>query len=64
MESHVKIKASQQEMEDLFENDKFISVRLDERTATGLYKCVLRHKELKKPLKGIFTIKRIKELLY
>ena len=44
MESHVKIKASQQEMEDFFENDEFISVRLYERTDAGLYKCVLRHK--------------------
>lgn len=60
MESHVKIKASQKEMEYLFENDEFISVRLD----AGLYKCILRHKELEKLLKGIFTIKRIKELLY
>lgn len=64
MESHVKIKASQQEMEDFFENDEFISVRLYERTDVGLYKCVLRHKELEKPLKGTFTIQRIKELLY
>lgn len=32
MESHVKIKASQKEMEYLFENDEFISVRLYERT--------------------------------
>lgn len=56
MESHVKIKASQKEMEDLFENDEFISVRLYERTDAGLYKCVLRHKELEKPLKGTFTI--------
>ena len=60
MESHVKIKASQKEMEYLFENDEFISVRLYERTDAGLYKCILRQK----PLKGIFTIKRIKELLY
>lgn len=51
-------------MEDFFENDEFISVRLYERTDAGLYKCVLRHKELEKPLKGIFTIQRIKELLY
>lgn len=58
MESHVKIKASQKEMEYLFENDEFISVRLYERTDAGLYKCILRHKELEKPLKGIFTIKR------
>ena len=57
MESHVKIKASQKEMEYLFENDEFISVRLYERTDAGLYKCILRHKELEKPLKGIFTIK-------
>ena len=64
MESHVKIKASQQEMEDFFENDELISVRLYERTDAGLYKCVLWHKELEKPLKGTFTIKRIKELLY
>ena len=64
MESHVKIKASQKEMEYLFENDEFISVRLYERTDARLYKCILRHKELEKLLKGIFTIKRIKELLY
>lgn len=38
MESHVKIKASQKEMEYLFENDEFISVRLYERTDAGLYK--------------------------
>lgn len=41
MESHVKIKASQKEMEYLFENDEFISVRLYERTDAGLYKCIL-----------------------
>lgn len=64
MESHVKIKATQSEMEDFFENDEFVSVRLYERTEAGLYKCVIRHKELKKSLKGTFTIKRIKELLY
>ena len=34
MESHVKIKASQKEMEDLFENDEFISGGLYERTDT------------------------------
>lgn len=64
MESHVRIKASEQEMEEFFENDEFVSVRLYERIGTGLYKCVLRHKELDKPLKGTFTLKRIRELLY
>ncbi len=31
MESHVRIKATQQEMENFFENDELISVRLYEQ---------------------------------
>lgn len=64
MESHVKIKATQEEMEDFFENDEFISVRLYEQVEAGLYKCILRHKELVKPLRGTFTLKKLKKLLY
>ncbi len=64
MESHVKIKATWEEMNDLFENDEHILVKYYERIETGLYKCILRHKELDKKLYGTFTIKRIKELLH
>ena len=63
MESYVKVNCTEEEMNDLFLNNKLICVKLYEKINDNLYGCLLRHKELKTKLHGMYNILQLKELL-
>ncbi len=51
-------------MEDFYFNDPEISVKWYERTKNGLYKCLIRHRELPSELEGTFTINELRSILH
>lgn len=67
MESRIKIIATPRQMNAACNRSKNFSVKYYERVykyedGTCEYDCIIRHKELDKPL-GVFTLNEIKELL-
>ena len=59
MESDIKIKCTQEEMEQFFDDGANVSVRHYDMINPNLFKCRIRHKELEKPLNGTYTLKYI-----
>lgn len=62
MEIHVKVKVkSHEEMEDCFNFDEILNVRWMEYVGNNIYKVIIRLPECKINIRGVTTLKRIKE---